>query len=420
MSVLTVFDDGGGPALYAGGWFNTAGSVSADNIAKWDGANWSALGPGMNGFVFELEVFDDGGGPALYAAGSFDTAIAKWNGESWSNLGSGVNNSVVALKVFDDGGGPALYVGGNFSVAGGGSAEGFAKWDGASWSALGMGINGGFALTEFDNGWGPALYAGGYFTTAGGHVSAYFAKWSCRLDTTRAITFTPSAAASIPMAAASSHHQIANRQSQLDAVSSIQTGNAIRVTLDSLHHVYPPYTGGPSVAFTIFEGEDRWVGPPTQYVESTASGIPFIAAQLQCTPHYQDWSTVGLLNVFGSAIVPSSSYRVEMLAGSCLGIEDTCTDVSSPLALITTRWGDVETPYNPPDLSVQPDLSDISALVNKFRSAPGAPIKARALLAGTDQFGNINIVQDLDFTHISACVDAFRGRPYPYAIQACP
>jgi subtilisin family serine protease len=167
---------------------------------------------------------------------------------------------------------------------------------------------------------------------------------------------------------------------------------ALRVRLDSLHHVDPPYTGGPSVPFTSFEGEVRWVGPPTQYIESNANPTPFYASSLQCAPYYQDWSTVGLLHLTGSAIVPSSIYEVENLAALCLGVEASCVAVSAPLSFSTTRWGDVETPYNPPSTTVQPDLGDIGALVNKFRSAPGAPIKARALLAGDDAFGTITTI----------------------------
>ncbi len=196
---------------------------------------------------------------------------------------------------------------------------------------------------------------------------------------------------------------------------------AIRVRLVSLHHVIPPYTGGASVPFTSFEGQVRWVGPPVQYVESTSTPTPFYASSLQCDPHYQDWSTVGLLHVTGSAIVPSSVYEVENVAGSCMGVEASCTAVSAPLSISTTRWGDVETPYNPPSATVQPDVGDIGALVNKFRSAPGAPIKARALIAGNDAFGNITTLNvDLGFGHIAACVDAFRGVPYPYTIAVCP
>lgn len=198
---------------------------------------------------------------------------------------------------------------------------------------------------------------------------------------------------------------------------------AIRVKLISLHHVNPPYSGGPSVPFMSFEGESRWVGQPAQYVESTSTGTPLFAASLRCTPYYQDWSTIPLLHVTGSAIVPSSVYEITNVASPCMGIEATCTANSVPLTVNTTRWADVETPYNPPSTTTQPDLGDVAALVNKFKSVPGAPIKARALLAGDDAFGNIStstLSLDLGFGHIAACVDAFKGKPYPHTIQACP
>ncbi len=195
---------------------------------------------------------------------------------------------------------------------------------------------------------------------------------------------------------------------------------ALRIGLVSLHHVDPPYTGGASVPFTAFEGQVRWVGPPTQYLESVSSGTPFFASQLQWDPSYQDWSTVGLLHVTGSAIVPSSIYEVENVAASCMGSEASCTAVSAPLSISTTRWGDVVDPFNPPSSTTQPDFADIGALVNKFKSAAGAPIKARALLAETNANGEIDPTPDLGFTHISACVDAFKGLPYPYQIAGCP
>jgi hypothetical protein len=189
VHALAVFDDGGGPALYAGGSFNTAGGAEANCIARWDGSSWSALGAGMGNFDFvvALTAFDDGGGEALYAGGRFFSVggviandIAKWNGASWSALGSGMNNDVHALTVFDDGGGPALYAGGDFSTAGGLDANYIAKWDGLSWSALGVGTNGNvFAVTVIDDGGGPALYTGGHFSIAGGNVSAYIAQWMC-------------------------------------------------------------------------------------------------------------------------------------------------------------------------------------------------------------------------------------------------
>lgn len=192
---------------------------------------------------------------------------------------------------------------------------------------------------------------------------------------------------------------------------------AIRVRLASLHHPDPPYTDGSAADFSEFEGQVRWVGPPSQFVESASEGTPFYSAQLQCDPLYHDWSTIGLLHVTGSAIVPSSAYEVQLIAEGC----DTLVEpnYSAPLQLSTTRWGDVVDPFNPPDGSAQPDFGDIGALVDKFKSLLGAPIKARALLAG-DANGVIDPAPDVGFTHISACVNAFKGLSYPYIIATCP
>ncbi len=194
---------------------------------------------------------------------------------------------------------------------------------------------------------------------------------------------------------------------------------ALRVKFVSLHVVVPPYTGGASIPFTLFNGQSQFVGPPTQYVESASSQTPFYASKLQCTPHYQDWTTVGLLHVTGYAIVPSSEYQVENLAASCMGSEGSCTAVSAPVTIKTTRWGDVAAPFNPPDNSVQPAFSDIGSLVDKFKSVIGAPIKARAMLVGVDARGDINITPDVGFTHIAGCVDGFKGLPYPHKPGKC-
>lgn len=190
VDAMAVFDDGTGPALYAGGRFDAAGGGPANRIAKWDGASWTPLGGGITGTgsqVLALTVFDDGSGPALYAAGYFDGAggvaannIAKWNGSSWSPLASGTNNLILALGVFDDGTGSALYAGGWFNAAGGSPAFMIARWNGSAWSAVGTGMTGSvvLALTTFDDGTGPALYAGGEFFQAGGVQAISIARWN--------------------------------------------------------------------------------------------------------------------------------------------------------------------------------------------------------------------------------------------------
>jgi hypothetical protein len=186
VTALTVFDDGTGPALYAGGSFTTAGDTLASNIAKWDGTTWTPLGSGVDATVFALTVFDDGTGPALYAAGSFFVAggsvvkyVAKWDGTQWSPLGGGTGGRVRALVVFDDGTGPALYVGGEFvGVPGVMNTLGIARWDGATWTSVGGGMNNVvYALTVLDDGTGPGLYAGGGFTTAGGVITNGIGRW---------------------------------------------------------------------------------------------------------------------------------------------------------------------------------------------------------------------------------------------------
>lgn len=200
---LIVFDDGSGPAVYAGGDFSEAGSVTVNNIARWDGVEWSALfgpvpgpvGTGVQGEVRALAVFDDGSGPALYVGGTFLFAggvmanrIARWDGAAWSGLsdesGTGVGlTKVSALAVFDEGAGPALFVGGEFGSAGGAAATNIARWDGSAWSSLpGGGVFGGggsevYALTVFDDGTGPLLHVGGDFIFAGGQVVSDIATW---------------------------------------------------------------------------------------------------------------------------------------------------------------------------------------------------------------------------------------------------
>jgi len=137
----------------------------------------------------------------IFAVGDFTTAggvsansIAEWNGMSWSALGSGVHGIVEALAVDSAGN---LHAGGTFLTAGGEPAWKVARWDGTSWSALGSGIatGAGFPLSVYALALDRAgnLYAGGDFTTAGGKVSSRIALWQVR----RTITATAGSGGSI-------------------------------------------------------------------------------------------------------------------------------------------------------------------------------------------------------------------------------
>ena len=228
VTALAVAPDG---TLYVSGYFTTAGGVSANRIAKWNGTNWSALGTGMNNDVYALAAAADGtlyaggrfssaggvsankiarwngsswapvcqssrcssgsaglsgdvyalatSGATVYAGGDFLNAdgttvnrIARWNGTNWSALGSGMPSSVRTLAVAPDG---TLYAGGSFETAGGVSASRVASWNGTSWNALGAGANNlviSISLT------GSQLYAGGTFTSADGVSARRVAVWT--------------------------------------------------------------------------------------------------------------------------------------------------------------------------------------------------------------------------------------------------
>jgi len=184
-AVYSLAEDGSGN-LFVGGAFNTAGGVAADNIARWDGNTWSALGSGINNVVYALTLNDSG---TLYAGGSFTiaggtaaNAIAQWDGSTWSALGSGTNGTIRALAINGSGN---LYAGGNFSITDMIGSNNICQWDGSAWDILGSGTNANVLALAADG--ANNLCAGGEFTIAGGKVSAYIAQ--CKLHSSSVNTF---------------------------------------------------------------------------------------------------------------------------------------------------------------------------------------------------------------------------------------
>ena len=191
----TVYDDGNGEALYVVGVFTTAGGVSSPGVARWDGSTWSSVGGGAPGTILGVSAIDveDGNGPSLYIGGIFNSVgdgvsannIARWDGESWSAVGDGTNGLVRSIVAFDDGtgSGKRIYAGGNFSVAGDAAANNVARWNGSVWSRLGNGLEGtsnqAWKLLpiglDIDD--APGLYVGGCFSFAGGLNAHNIAVW---------------------------------------------------------------------------------------------------------------------------------------------------------------------------------------------------------------------------------------------------
>lgn len=158
--------------LVVGGNFGTAGGQPASRIARWNGSSWSAFGSGMTGFrVDALARLPNGdlvAGGAFTAAGGVPAAnIARWNGSSWSPLGSGSNGDVKALVALPNG---DLLAGGQFSQIGGITAHGAARWNGSSWSAYGFA--GGAQVYALGVDGADRRIAGGFFSSVGGTSSA--------------------------------------------------------------------------------------------------------------------------------------------------------------------------------------------------------------------------------------------------------
>lgn len=89
----------GGGFRYAGGYFQRH---RANNVARWDGANWSALGAGLAGPVGALAIL----GPDLVAifatvdsAGWWHHDLARWDGSSWQSMDDGFVGVPLGLVV---------------------------------------------------------------------------------------------------------------------------------------------------------------------------------------------------------------------------------------------------------------------------------------------------------------------------------
>jgi cysteine-rich repeat protein len=171
-----------GSDLYAGGAFREADGKTARLIARWDGSNWFPVGSGDSSdkqgpSINALAMI----GSDIYAAGWFESIggldadlIARWDGSNWNTLGSGVQgsrmNPVEALAVS----GSNLILAGRFTSAGGVSVNNIAQWDGSVFSGLGTGTSDRVQDLVME---GSDLYAGGEFDTAGGVTVNYIAKW---------------------------------------------------------------------------------------------------------------------------------------------------------------------------------------------------------------------------------------------------
>ncbi|MFA6198716.1 MAG: hypothetical protein WC734_06245 [Patescibacteria group bacterium] len=171
--------------VYVTGRFTNIGGVAAVNIARWNGATWSALGTGLNDDGLHVQVAPNGN---VYAAGKFHSAggvtsyhIARWDGSMWHKMGAytGLNDEVYSMAISLDG--TTVYVGGIFtdqySLAGNAMLR-VAKYTVSSdtFSAMGSGFNG--TVREVVISPSNYVYACGDFTLSGIAAMKYIGKWN--------------------------------------------------------------------------------------------------------------------------------------------------------------------------------------------------------------------------------------------------
>ena len=192
-TVLALLPLPGGD-LVAGGQFASAGGVTANKVARWNGVSWSALGAGIQPdpasgsassiMVYTLQALPNG---EIVAGGLFDAAsgrdascVARFDGTTWGPLGAGGigrRTSAVAYTRSGD-----LLLGGAFRDIDGAARNGVARWDGVAWHSLGTGLAlpgaidpaAAYDILVRANG---DVVVGGDFATAGGIAAPGIAAW---------------------------------------------------------------------------------------------------------------------------------------------------------------------------------------------------------------------------------------------------
>ncbi len=169
----------------------------------------------------------------------------------------------------------------------------------------------------------------------------------------------------------------------------------------------------------VANGRSMWVGPPETIVEHNGNRDPagapgfatFLVARLQCDPFVTDWGSLGTISVYHEGIIPGAAYEVREVGGGC-SLDDEA-NLSGPLQVVTSRWGDLVgncmmTPCSPPNGTVDV-VFDAVSIIDKLRNVPGALTKTRVDIDPNRPDQLINILE------VTRTLDAFAGARYPFA-----
>ena len=193
---------------------------------------------------------------------------------------------------------------------------------------------------------------------------------------------------------------------------------ALRVTLTDLPR-----------EFDSHEGMHVWVGQPVEICENSGQDEPppggcgpawvggpaltMQSANLQANPYCHDFGSEGLIHVTDCEIVPGAAYTVQAI--DCASDPTREANYSAPLLIHTSPWGNicgaydlVTAEWSAPDATID-IVHDVTACVDKFQNAPGAPTKERVDIGPNVPDWRINTTSD-----VTMLIDAFGGAPYPF------
>ncbi len=167
--------------LYVAGNFNYINQTEVNGLARWNGTNWNGYGlqPTDTGKIRKVLSFDN----SLFAIGSFSVLqqarnnIARWDGKNFQAIGNGLTGHLTpypietyaaTLASFGD----SLFVGGDFTHFDGRPAYGIGQWNG---DVVSQTVDFEWMVNSFGSN-GTELIAGGSFTAVG-NVSSRLARF---------------------------------------------------------------------------------------------------------------------------------------------------------------------------------------------------------------------------------------------------
>lgn len=133
--------------------------TTAQNIARWDGTAWSAIGLGLDGRVRQLR-YDAG---AVQAFGDFPSHAVRFTAGAWQPLGNGTPAPIRRTVETSEG-----------LVA---ASDLLQTWDGATWSYWGLGLSGEVVDLDIDPADGKVYVVGSFAGPPGARSANGLAVW---------------------------------------------------------------------------------------------------------------------------------------------------------------------------------------------------------------------------------------------------